>query len=591
MANEKLIVELSAQIQGLKAGLDNATKEIGKFNTATNNAAKNTQKDFNQIGASANQLGSVLAGAFTVGALVSFGRSVVETTAKFETMAAVLTNTLGSASQAQLAMNMITKFAAETPFSVEELTGAFVKLANQGFKPSYDEMRKLGDLASSTGKSFGQLAEAILDAQTGEFERLKEFGVKASVAGDKVTFTFKEVATTVKNTSSSIQQYLLGLGDIEGVSGAAAAISKTLQGRISNLGDAWTTFMKNLGDANTGPLKTTVGLLGDMLAKVNAITHGKNVVDELGIGKDAEQPLFGWMGKLSDLSLITAGFEKLGIVLDNLDVVKIGKAFDALSNAISDTKTKDGLQNLIDKFTEIKDGLDQTSPYYKVYADAINKAKDAIVALNKEEAKAAAKAAATKAAIAGKADIKKIGGTKEAPTQLPNADVNLPGLNMNFQASFEAWKKEGEQIKAVNAYLEERNEILAASTMLMGTLTSGFESFITVASEGGFDAFQGILDALKRLMVKIAAAIVAAAILFVLTGGLSAGGSSLGSIGNIAKTVGGLGFNPFTLFGGGDSRVAMPTTASNQGGYQIDIMGDKMRLLLDNQAIKNSRVI
>ena len=591
MANEKLIVELSAQIQGLKAGLDNATKEIGKFNTATNNAAKNTQKDFNQIGASANQLGSVLAGAFTVGALVSFGRSVVETTAKFETMAAVLTNTLGSASQAQLAMNMITKFAAETPFSVEELTGAFVKLANQGFKPSYDEMRKLGDLASSTGKSFGQLAEAILDAQTGEFERLKEFGVKASVAGDKVTFTFKEVATTVKNTSSSIQQYLLGLGDIEGVSGAAAAISKTLQGRISNLGDAWTTFMKNLGDANTGPLKTTVGLLGDMLAKVNAITHGKNVVDELGIGKGAEQPLFGWMGKLSDLSLITAGFEKLGIVLDNLDVVKIGKAFDALSNAISDTKTKDGLQNLIDKFTEIKDGLDQTSPYYKVYADAINKAKDAIVALNKEEAKAAAKAAATKAAIAGKADIKKIGGTKEAPTQLPNADVNLPGLNMNFQASFEAWKKEGEQIKAVNAYLEERNEILAASTMLMGTLTSGFESFITVASEGGFDAFQGILDALKRLMVKIAAAIVAAAILFVLTGGLSAGGSSLGSIGNIAKTVGGLGFNPFTLFGGGDSRVAMPTTASNQGGYQIDIMGDKMRLLLDNQAIKNSRVI
>jgi hypothetical protein len=127
--------------------------------------------------------------------------------------------------------------------------------------------------------------------------------------------------------------------------------------------------------------------------------------------------------------------------------------------------------------------------------------------------------------------------------------------------------------------------------MLMGTLTSGFESFINVAMEGGFDAFQGILDALKRLMVKLAAAIVAAAILFVLTGGLSSGGSSLGSIGNIAKTIGGLGFNPFTIFGGGDSRLAMPSTSRGQGGYQVDIMGDKMRLLLDNQAIKNSRVI
>jgi hypothetical protein len=91
--------------------------------------------------------------------------------------------------------------------------------------------------------------------------------------------------------------------------------------------------------------------------------------------------------------------------------------------------------------------------------------------------------------------------------------------------------------------------------MLMGTLTSGLESFFTVAMEGGFDAFQGILDALKRLMIKLAAAIAAAAILFVLTGGLSAGGSKLGSIGNIAKTIGGLGFNPFTLFNGSDSKT------------------------------------
>jgi hypothetical protein len=37
--------------------------------------------------------------------------------------------------------------------------------------------------------------------------------------------------------------------------------------------------------------------------------------------------------------------------------------------------------------------------------------------------------------------------------------------------------------------------------------------------------------------------------------------------------------------------VAMPSGSTGQGGYQVDIMGDKMRLLLDNQAIKNSRVV
>ena len=52
--------------------------------------------------------------------------------------------------------------ASKTPFAVVELTQAFVKLANQGFRPTTDELRKLGDLASSTGKQFDQLAEAII---------------------------------------------------------------------------------------------------------------------------------------------------------------------------------------------------------------------------------------------------------------------------------------------------------------------------------------------------------------------------------------------------------------------------------------------
>ena len=76
-------------------------------------------------------------------------------------------------------------------------------------------MRKLGDLASSTGKDFDQLAEAIIDAQTGEFERLKEFGIRASKQGDEVKFTFKEVETQVDFTADSIRDYVLSLGDDE----------------------------------------------------------------------------------------------------------------------------------------------------------------------------------------------------------------------------------------------------------------------------------------------------------------------------------------------------------------------------------------
>lgn len=91
------------------------------------------------------------------------------------------------------------------------MTESYIKLVNRGFKPTREEIISLGDLASSQGKQFDQLTEALLDAQTGEFERLKEFGVKAKVSGDQVAFTFKGVTTTVSKTDDAIRAYVLSL--------------------------------------------------------------------------------------------------------------------------------------------------------------------------------------------------------------------------------------------------------------------------------------------------------------------------------------------------------------------------------------------
>ena len=83
------------------------------------------------VGGMATKLGPLLAGAFSAAAIISFGKQVFEITGKFQTMSAVLKNTLGSDSAAYGAMSRIQEIAAKTPFSVEELTASFVKLANQ----------------------------------------------------------------------------------------------------------------------------------------------------------------------------------------------------------------------------------------------------------------------------------------------------------------------------------------------------------------------------------------------------------------------------------------------------------------------------
>jgi hypothetical protein len=165
------------------------------------------------------------------------GKSIFTTTAKFETYGKVLSNALGSESLGQKALKDIQTLAAKTPISVDALTSSFIKFVNRGLTPSMAELRKLGDLASSQGKDFDQLTEAVLDAGTGEFERLKEFGIGASKSGDQVTLSFKGVNTTIANTPGAIQAAIVAMGAAKGVAGGMSMIAQGLDGQLSNLGD------------------------------------------------------------------------------------------------------------------------------------------------------------------------------------------------------------------------------------------------------------------------------------------------------------------------------------------------------------------
>lgn len=250
--------------------------------------AKQTESSLKGIGSAAEAEGARIDDAFKKAAISAaaffslqqanvFVNKIIEIRGQFQKFEAVLTNTLGSNSEAKKIMNQLNDFALSTPFNYDELVGAFVKLANQGFKPTMEEMTKLGDLASATGKSFDQLTEAIIDAQVGEMERLKEFGVRASKDGDKITFTFKEQETVVKNSASAIREYLLSLGELKGVQGANAEIAKTLVTQVSNLQGAIMNMYNEIG-------QQTEGVLSDAISGVNyLVKHYEEVGKILGV--------------------------------------------------------------------------------------------------------------------------------------------------------------------------------------------------------------------------------------------------------------------------------------------------------------------
>ena len=267
--------KLNAQIKNLTPGTDKFIKKSAELRKVkarlkeVNEEIRGTESGFKRLTKALGPVGSLILGAFALSSLIAYGRKIIEITSAHQKYKAVLENTLGTVELANAAYSQIQDFAKNTPFQFDELIASYVKLVNQGFKPTNAEMTKLGDLAAAMGKDFDQLTEALIDAQVGEFERLKEFGVRAKKEGDKVHFTFKGVKTTVDFTADSIQDYVLSLGAAEGVTGGMAKISETLGGKISNLQDNVDSLSVTLGNSSSGFLTGAIDALNDFLDLVN----------------------------------------------------------------------------------------------------------------------------------------------------------------------------------------------------------------------------------------------------------------------------------------------------------------------------------
>lgn len=180
-------------------------------------------------------------------------KKVTEVTRQFEIFKASLETATGSAQKAQVAFEALEDFATRTPYQLEQSVEAFVKLTNLGLKPSERALTSFGDTAAAMGKDLNQFIEAVADATTNEFERLKEFGIKASQEGDRVSFTFRGMTTTVGKNADEIQEYLTALGE-NNFAGAMERRMDTLDGALSNLGDTWDSLFRTIGDQGLGDL-------------------------------------------------------------------------------------------------------------------------------------------------------------------------------------------------------------------------------------------------------------------------------------------------------------------------------------------------
>lgn len=201
--------------------------------------------------------------------------NVVSTAGMFQKYESVLTNALnGSSEKAKSYLSDINSFAAKTNFQLNELTDDFIKFVNRGVTPSMDAMKKMGDFTNTVAKPFDQLTEAILDINNSE--RWKEFGVRVQTEGDKVKLSFRDMTVECDRTVESVMKAVEQFGSMKGVEGSTEAISKTIEGQMSNLEDTITTALAEIGLANQDLISGSISAADTVVKNYDII--GKSVL-------------------------------------------------------------------------------------------------------------------------------------------------------------------------------------------------------------------------------------------------------------------------------------------------------------------------
>ncbi|MEI1709692.1 hypothetical protein V8Q18_09095 [Acinetobacter baumannii] len=229
--------------------------KTGRYTEAFRNAEKTTKSSIANI---TNSISSMKVAWGAVGAAVSLASGLmasklVAVQREFDVLNAGLITATKSSKDAKIAFDALSQFAKETPYGLSQAVEAFNKLVNLGLTPSEQALMSYGNTASAMGKDLMQLIEAVADASTFEFERLKEFGIKSKQEGDKVKFTFQGVTTEVKKNASDIEQYLIKLGENQ-FAGAMSERMNTLDGDIAGLEDSWNSLWLSVSQSGVGDL-------------------------------------------------------------------------------------------------------------------------------------------------------------------------------------------------------------------------------------------------------------------------------------------------------------------------------------------------
>ena len=248
--------DIYIRFKGDASHLNRTLTQVNRSMRTLDRNGRGARQALNRVEGAANRVSTALkiAGAAFIGFAATAGiRGIIQATTTFEGFRAQLTAYLGSQERANYELARMEELAKGLPQTLQDLTNGFVVLNRYGISTANESMTAFANIASANNKTMSQLAEALGDALTGEYERLKEFGVKVRTENGRQTVMLGDQILGVANSGQELIALIQDLGQEGGkYFGAAEKQATTLTGALSRLSDSITRAQRNIGDAGFG---------------------------------------------------------------------------------------------------------------------------------------------------------------------------------------------------------------------------------------------------------------------------------------------------------------------------------------------------
>ena len=417
------------ELQQARLSLNTTDKNYKQNLASVNDAIKQHSKVLKEAGVNAKSLGeqtSYIAGylsrlmqrtavVFSFGAAKSFVKQIAEVRGQFELSERSLEAILQNKPKADEIFNKTVELAVKSPFRIKDLVDYTRQLSAYRIESDklYDTTKRLADVSAGLGVDMGRLilaygqVKAAAYLRGSEVRQFTEAGI--NMYGELQQY-FKEVkgeAYTTAQIVDMISKRKVTFEDVEAIFqrmtdkggtfyNMQEIQAETLQGKISNLRDAFDVMLNDIGTANDDVFKGLISGATVLLRNWETIASvGKDLVgilallmlqsNKTGVSLteiwNANFTSYSLKGK-NALGLITASFRNLGsaaktagkmikwAVMDNLPLI----AFAALAQAVSSAyfayeKFREEQSKIITETIDAKKRLGELSAEYERIKD------------------------------------------------------------------------------------------------------------------------------------------------------------------------------------------------------------------------------